>query len=153
MNKIEFCRNVQNILIDVRKSSGMTLDEMALTIGVSKKTLIQIEKKRNLLKWTEAVTFVSIFNRHEVVQSIFGDEVIEILQSIAIHKSPRRQLKTLGGEAWWKTMKSQDGFRLQQHKISRHYRVLDNENYRTYFTYSKTDAIKEFENYFGKNNE
>ncbi len=153
MNKMEFCKKVQSILEDLRKDIGMTLEEMALTIGLSKKTLIQIEKERNLLKWPEAVTFTSIFNEHELVKSIFGDEVIDIIQTIAIQKPPRRQLKTLGGESWWKTLITKEGFRLQQHKISRHLRILDQENYRVYFTYSKSDAKNEFEKYFGDNNE
>lgn len=153
MNKTDFCLNVQSILEGLRKDVGMTLEEMALTIGVSKKTLIQIEKERNKLKWPEAVTFVTIFIEHELVKSVFGDEVIEIIQSIAIQKPPRRQLKTMGGESWWKTTKEKDGFRLQQHKISRHYRILDTENYRIYFSYSKKDIVDEFDKYFGGNHE
>ena len=149
MNKMEFCKQVQGILEDIRKERGMTLEEMALTIGLSKKTLIQIEKERSLLKWAEAVTFVSIFNEHDIVKSIFGDEVIDIVQSIAIQKPPRRQLKTLGGESWWKTIITKEGFRLQRHNISRHFRILDQENYRIYFSYSKSDALVEFEKYFG----
>jgi len=64
MNKIEFCRIVQEKLELIRKDIGMTLEEMALTIGVSKKTLIQLEKNRSILKWPEAVTFVTIFNTY-----------------------------------------------------------------------------------------
>jgi len=153
VNKTEFCKMVQNILEDIRKNENMTLEEMALTIGLSKKTLIQIEKNRSLLKWPEAVTFVTIFNETELVKSIFGDEILDIIQSIAILKPPRRQLKTFGGESWWKTLIHKEGFRLQQHKISRHLRILDQENYRVYFTYSKSDAEKEFDKYFGGHNE
>lgn len=153
MNKLGFCSMVQNILEDLRKAVNMTLDEMALTIGLSKKTLIQIEKGRNPLKWAEAVTFVSIFNEHDIVKSVFGDEANEIIQSIAIQKSPKRQLKTMGGESWWKSIASKEGFRLQQHKISRHFRILDKENYRVYFSYSKSESLEEFEKYFGNQHE
>lgn len=149
MNKMKFCKMVQDIVEELRKNENMTLEEMALTIGLSKKTLIQIEKNRSLLKWPEAVTTVSIFNETDLVKSIFGDEILDIIQAIAIQKPAKRQLKTLGGESWWKTVISKEGFRLQQHKISRHIRILDQENYRVYFTYSKSDAIEEFEQYFG----
>ncbi len=153
MNKTDFCNKTQTILEDLRKDQGMTLEEMALTIGLSKKTLIQIEKQRSKLKWAEAVTFVSIFNEHNLVKSIFGDEVTEIIQAIAIQKPPRRQLKTMGGESWWNTMLEREGFRIQQHKISKHLRILDNEDYRVYFTYSKSDAIAQFKKYFGEDSE
>ncbi len=153
MTKNQFCKSVQSILERLRKKEGLTLEEMALTLGLSKKTLIQIEKERTQLKWPEAVTFVSIFQSHEIVQSLFGDEVIDIVQSIAILKPPKRQLKTLGGESWWRTLNSQEGYRLQQHKISKHLRILDQENYRVFFTYSKSDALHEFNKYFGDHHE
>ena len=122
---------------------------MAITIGLSKKTLIQIEKKRSKLKWPEAVTFVTIFNDNKLVKSLFGDEVIEIVQSISTQKPPRRQLKTMGGESWWNTLVEKEGFRIQQHKISKHLRILDKENYRVFFTYSKQDAFLQLEKYLG----
>ncbi len=153
MNKIDFCNKTQTILEGLRKDQEMTLEQMALTIGLSKKTLIQIEKNRSKLKWPEAVTFVSIFNEHDLVKSLFGDESVEIIQTIAIQKPPRRQFITLGGESWWRTLSVRNGFRIQQHKISKHLRILDNENYRVYFTYSKTDAIQQFDKYFCENNE
>ena len=153
MNKTDFCKRTQTILEDLRKDQGMTLEQMALTIGLSKKTLIQIEKGRSNLKWAEAVTFVSIFNDHDLVKSLFGDETNEIIQTIAIQKSPKRQFKTMGGESWWKTISERDGYRSQHHKISKHLRILDNENYRVYFTYSKSDAIKQFSKYLGESNE
>jgi DNA-binding XRE family transcriptional regulator len=140
---------VQDILEELRKKEHMTLEEMAYVIGLSKKTLIQIEKNRSKLKWPEAVTFISVFSDTDLVKSLFGDEVLDIVQSIAIQKPARRQLKTLGGESWWNTIESKEGWRLQQHKISRHFRILDQENYRIYFTYSKSDAVQEFTKYFG----
>jgi len=153
MKKTDFCTKVQRILEDLRKDINMTQEEMAYTIGLSKKTLIQIEKERSLLKWAEAVTFVSIFSEHDIVKSVFGDEVTEIIQLIAIQKPSRRQLKTMGGESWWKTLITKEGFRIQQHKISRHFRILDQEDYRIFFTYSKSEVSTEFEKYFGDNHE
>mgnify|MGYP000867853285 CR=1 FL=1 len=96
---------------------------------------------------------ICIFNEHNLVKSIFGDEVTEIIQAIAIQKPPRRQLKTMGGESWWNTMLEREGFRIQQHKISKHLRILDNEDYRVYFTYSKSDAMAQFKKYFGEDSE
>ena len=149
MTKYDFCNSVQTILEALRKEVAMTLEEMAMTIGLSKKTLIQIEKKRTPLKWAEAVTTVIIFEDNELIKALFGDEVIDIIQSISIQKPTRRQLKTLGGESWWKMILAKDGFRLQQHKISRHFRILDPKDYRVYFTYHKHDATTEFNRYFG----
>ena len=79
--------------------------------------------------------------------------VIDIIQELALHKPAKRQLKTMGGEAWWNNIESREGFRLQQHKISRHLRILDQDNYRVYFSYSKSDSLREFGKYFGDSNE
>jgi DNA-binding XRE family transcriptional regulator len=42
---------LSNLVIHVRIEAGYTQDTMAQTIGLSKKTLVQIEKERVLPNW------------------------------------------------------------------------------------------------------
>ena len=37
---------------------------------------------------------------------------------------------TMGGNVWWDTLVSRGGYRLQQHKITGHARILDSDNMR-----------------------
>ena len=38
--------------------------------------------------------------------------------------------QTMGGNVWWNTLASREGYKLQQHKITGHARILDSNNIR-----------------------
>ena len=38
----------------------------------------------------------------------------------------------MGGKVWWMVKQEDLGFRLQQNLLTRHYRILDSENYCLY---------------------
>ena len=38
--------------------------------------------------------------------------------------------QTMGGNVWWNTLVSRGGYKLQQHKITGHARILDSNNMR-----------------------
>ncbi len=147
MTKIEFCSKVQELLHDLRKEVSLPQEQMADSIGVSKKTYIQLEKKRTKLKWAETVTLCILFKDTDTIYNCFGDNIADIIQAISMEKIPRRQLQTLGGSTWWDNLVEEKGFTLQRHKISNHYRILDYDNYRVYFTMIKEKAMVEFKRY------
>ena len=150
MNKKMFCDLVQSIIKEVRIEYNLTQEMMSNTIGISKKTLVQIEKMRNSLKWTEAVAFISIFKDSSLIIEKFGTDTSEIIQAIALQKAPIRHFITLGGELWWNDKLTENGFVIQQHKLSKHYRILDQDNFRIYFSYSYNDTLNTFNKYLGK---
>jgi DNA-binding XRE family transcriptional regulator len=153
MTKNEFCQLVQEQLKDLRKEFDLRQDVMADTIGVSKKTYIQLEKARVRLKWAETVSVVTVFKDSQVINDLFGSDVCEIVQAIALQKMPRRQFITMGGKVWWNTLHEASGFTLQQHKISKHFRILDADDYRVYFSILKEDAWDRLNRYLGKEGE
>ena len=153
MNKMVFCELVQTIIKDVRIEFGLTQENMANTIGISKKTLVQIEKDRINLKWAEAVTFISIFQDSHFLIDKLGSDSLEIIQALALQKTSKRQFITLGGEIWWDNKLQEDGYTIQKHKLSTHYRILDHDNFRVFFSFSYKDTLKVFEEYLGKTND
>lgn len=152
MNKKIFCELIQANMKEIRTEYSLTQEVMATTIGISKKTLVQLEKKRIDLKWTEAVAVVSIFNDSSLLIEKLGGDSSEIIQAIALQKAPTRQFITLGGEVWWEEIDVKNGFVMQQHKLSKHYRILDQDNFRIYFSFSYKDTFKAFNKYSGKIN-
>ena len=56
MNREEIIMLVSDKLRLIRAEAGYTQDKMAEIIGVSKKTLVQIEKGRVLAGWSTVVT-------------------------------------------------------------------------------------------------
>lgn len=149
MTKKEFCNEVQGLVKEVRMEVAISQQQMADSIGVSKKTYIQLEKGRTAIKWSETVALCVLYKDTNVLFDHFGEDLIDIIQAVSMQKIPKRQFSTLGGTVWWNSIKKEGGFTLQQHKISSHYRILDDENYRVYFTMSRDAVEREFVRYIG----
>jgi DNA-binding XRE family transcriptional regulator len=124
----------------VRIENGYTQEKMAEVLGISKKTLVQIEKERILPSWTTVVAVCALFRESEIVRSSFGDDPLETITTIARDHIEYRKERTLGGKVWWKEIERKGIFRLQQNLISQHYRILDEEGYRWYSTFDKEAA-------------
>ena len=133
----------------IRTERGYTQDKMAEVIGLSKKTLVQIEKERTNAGWTTAAAVCALFRNSDILQSALGGDPVEVAE-LAVHKTisqPHARDKTMGGRVWWRELDRQKGVRLQQNVISGHYRVLDAEDYRLFSTYDAADAEEHFQYY------
>ena len=129
----------------VRLEAGYTQDKMADIIGISKKTLVQVEKGRITAAWSTVVTICALFRETETIQFILGDEPIEVLETIAHKESDYRKGKTLGGKVWWREIESKSGFVLQQNILSQHYRIIDADSFRIYSNFNEDESKRRFE--------
>ncbi|ENQ3106365.1 DNA-binding transcriptional regulator, XRE-family HTH domain [Bacillus sp. 491mf] len=141
MNKDEVVLIIAKKMKLIRTEYNYTQEEMAEILGLSKKTLVQIEKERILPSWTTVIAVCALFQNSEVLQSAFGGAVLEVVQTIARHQMEYKKEKTMGGHIWWKEIEKKGEFRLQQNIVSQHYRILDGENYRWFSTLHKEEAI------------
>ncbi len=66
MDKQTFTEMLQSKFKMVRTEAGYTQDSMSQTIGLSKKTLVQIEKERILPNWTTCISLCALFRDSEV---------------------------------------------------------------------------------------
>lgn len=137
MNRDEIIMLVSDKLRLIRTEAGYTQDKMAEIIGVSKKTLVQIEKGRVLAGWSTVVTICALFRETETVQFLFGNEPLEVLETVAREGIDYRRMKTLGGRIWWKELTRKNGYILQQNILSKHFRILDEKNYRIYSSFDE----------------
>jgi len=129
MTRLEFIKIASGKLKLIRIEGGYTQDKMAEILGLSKKTLVQIEKGRSTLGWAGAVTLCTIFRNSEIMEMTFGGDPLDIILSLAFIDYERNE-KTLGGKVWWINIKLNDEFRIQQNIISEHYRILDGQDRR-----------------------
>lgn len=67
MTKKEFAAQMDGNLKAVRKEYGFTQEKMAAVLGISKKTLVEIEKERSSLGWTGAAAFAAIFSESRIL--------------------------------------------------------------------------------------
>lgn len=130
MTREEFIKIVDSKIKLLRNEKNYTQDKMADMLGISKKTLVQIEKGRHSLGWTTAVTACTIFKDSEILQLAFGDDTEDIILTLAFDNYDKTYEKTLGGHIWWKDIKLKGNYKIQQNIISKHYRILNNKNMR-----------------------
>ena len=137
MNRDEIIMQVSEKLRLIRTEAGYTQDKMAEIIGVSKKTLVQIEKGRVLANWSTVVSICALFRETETVQFLFGNEPLEVLETVAREGIDFRKMKTFGGRIWWRVVSKKNGFILQQNILSKHFRILDEKNYRIFSSFDE----------------
>ena len=142
MNKDEFVKIVDSRLKLVRTEYGFTQEKMAGILGISKKTLVEIEKGRRSLGWTGAVCCSTIFEKSNTLQNDFGGFPEDLIAAIAFSENTPVYPKTMGGHVWWREIRNEDGFRIQQNYISGHYRLLDPDDCRVIASFD----IEEIEN-------
>ncbi|MBU8915688.1 helix-turn-helix domain-containing protein [Bacillus sp. FJAT-29953] len=144
MTRDEIIQNVSEKLRLIRTEAGYTQDKMADIIGVSKKTLVQIEKGRVLANWSTVVSVCALFRETETVQFLFGNEPLEVLETVAREGIDYRKTKTLGGRVWWRVVLKKNGFMLQQNILSKHFRILDGGNYRIFSSFDEKLSKQRF---------
>ena len=131
MTKKDFAVQMDASLKSVRKEYGFTQEKMAAVLGISKKTLVEIEKGRSSLGWTGAAAFAAIFSESIILQEAFGGELTDLVEALLGFQDTKPVFpKTMGGKVWWREIMKKKGFRIQQNLISGHFRLLDKEDHR-----------------------
>jgi DNA-binding XRE family transcriptional regulator len=145
MTREEFVSAVSNKLKLVRTEYGLTQDKMAVILGISKKSLIESEKGRRPLGWTEAVALVAIFEKSTILTDALGEDFVHMVSALALKDVDVIYPLTMGGKVWWREIKKEDGYKVQQNVISNHYRLLDDKDRRLISSFN----LKEVEEYLG----
>lgn len=127
MTREDFIKIVDSKVKLIRNEKNYTQDKMADLLGISKKTLVQIEKGRGSLGWNTSVATCTIFKDSEILQMAFGGETQDIILSLAFDGYERIYTQTMGGKIWWNDIEFKGIYKIQQNIISKHYRILDDK--------------------------
>ncbi|OJU14359.1 MAG: transcriptional regulator [Clostridiales bacterium 43-6] len=130
MTRDEFIKQVDGKLKLIRTEFQYSQDKMAEVLGISKKTLVQIEKSRATLGWMGAVALCTMFGNSEIVSMTFGGNPLDMIMALAFDSTERSYPKTMGGKVWWSEIETEGNYRLQKNIISQHYRILDDTDRR-----------------------
>ncbi|MFJ5765847.1 helix-turn-helix transcriptional regulator [Lysinibacillus sp. NPDC093210] len=144
MNREQLISLISEKLKLIRTEKTLTQDQMSNLLGLSKKTLVQIEKGRITTGWTTAVAVCALCRESSILQHELGGDPLEVVDLIANNGTLQPQEKTMGGYIWWKNVNEWKGYRLQQNVISQHYRILDTDNYRLLSTFDESIAEQEW---------
>ncbi|MDI7742089.1 helix-turn-helix domain-containing protein [Lysinibacillus fusiformis] len=124
----------------LRKENHYTQDKMAEIVGISKKTITQLERGKALADWTTTIAICAVFRDSAILHKHFGGDPMEIIELTIQDVNIRPQEKTMGGHIMWKNLTEYKGFKLQRNLISKHFRILDEENYRLISTFDEEVA-------------
>src|SRR5699024_3141967 len=139
MDKQTFTTIIQTKFKMVRIEAGYTQDTMANTVGLSKKTLVQIEKERVLPNWTTCVSICALFRDSDVLNTTFGCDPLEVIQIISLHHCAYPNHDNTS-DIYWTTIDAKSGYILQSNKKTDLYRVLNDERQPIFGTAKKREA-------------
>ncbi len=142
MNRADAIRLCGDHLKAVRAEYGLAQTAMALALGISKKTLVGIEKGRISLGWTASVALCSLFRESRVLEAALGVGFADALRPLAFEGASVAS-SDAAPAAWWFVMESKWGFEIQQNMVTQHYRVMtaDGERVTSSFSYETVRAL------------
>lgn len=145
MDKKEFIAICDAKVKLVRAEHSLSQDKMALMLGISKKTLVEIEKGRSSLGWTGSVALCSIFGDSETIAEVFGGKPTDMIMALAWNGSEPVYPHTMGGRIWWQTTMSNERYTIQQNILSQHYRLLTADGRRVASSFIMEDLMRLFD--------
>jgi DNA-binding XRE family transcriptional regulator len=135
MQQYELTELISQNLISIRHEYHLSQDKMAQLLGLSKKTLVEIEKGRKQLSWTASVALIGLCHDSIRIHDLVGGDAMALTLSIAYRDLKMSYPKTMGGKVWWKSLQEQQGFVVQQNLFTHHYRILDSLNHRRFASF------------------
>ena len=125
MDRQSFTDLIQTKFKMVRIEAGYTQDTMAQTIDFPRKHWFKLKRKSST-KRTTCVSICALFRDSDVLNSTFGCDPLEIVQTISRNHCAYPNHSTTS-DIYWNTIDTRNGFILQSNKVSNIYRVLNNE--------------------------
>ena len=150
MQRDEFIKMISRKLKLIRTEYGITQEVMSEMLGISKKTLIETEKGRRDLSWTEVIAVVTVFEKSEVLQDVTGGEAGDMIHILAFENRTIKYPPTMGGKVWWRVIDEKNGIRLQQNYVTGHYRLLDKNDCRLISSFDRNE-IEDYRDSLGRN--
>lgn len=145
LKKQELIEVVSHKIRLVRNEYNFTQEKMADLIGLSKKTLVQIEKGRTLASWTVVIAMCGLFRESEILHMTVGEDPIEVIEAISFEKISVPKRKVSRNHLFWEAVKSKNGFIIERNTFSNHFRIVDFEGKRWYSSFNRQLVDKHFD--------
>lgn len=105
----------------VRNELGYSQEKMSSLLGVSKKTLVEIEKWRSSLGWQGAVTLCTLFANTREITLAFGTDIPAFLQAMTEDAAYLQPI--ISPYAVWNTILQLGDKTIEQNTASQLYRL------------------------------
>lgn len=105
----------------VRNELGYSQEKMSALLGVSKKTLVEIEKWRSSLGWQGAVTLCTLFQNTRGITLTFGSDIPALLRALTEDAAYLQPVES--PYATWVPILELNGKTIEQNAASQLYRL------------------------------
>jgi len=105
----------------VRNELGYSQEKMSTLLGLSKKTLVEIEKWRSSLGWQGAVTLCTLFQNTRGITLTFGSDIPALLRALTEDAAYLQPVES--PYAAWVPILELDGRTIEQNAASQLYRL------------------------------
>lgn len=108
-----------------------------------RKTLVQTEKGRRTLSWTEAVCLATLFKDSPTLKEQLKDDPIKAISDIDY--LPKNKERIVSKKNYFQDdVIVKDNLALQQNIISKEYRIADKDNIRIYTSFDYDEILDVF---------
>lgn len=108
----------------VRNELGYSQEKMSALLGLSKKTLVEIEKWRASLGWQGAVTLCTLFQNTREITLAFGSDVPALLRALTEDAAYLPPFESPYSK--WVQVLEKDGRSIEQNTATQLYRLREN---------------------------
>ena len=150
MTRYDLTKIVSENMKMLRAEYGYSQQEMANAIGLSKKTLIQIEKDRLELGWTAVCAVCAGFKGSKLLHMTLGEDPATLAETLAHENCYAYEEAESRNLLFWDVVKSSGGYSLQKNIISEHYRIVDKHGRRLFSSLNIDKVNIAFEKYLEK---
>jgi DNA-binding XRE family transcriptional regulator len=109
----------------LRTEYGYSQQEMANSIGLSKKTLIQIEKGRLTLSWCATCAVCAVYRDSRQLSMELGEDPVNLIETLAHGDLQSYAESSNRNYVFWDVLEESSGFILAKNILTEHYKVTD----------------------------
>lgn len=139
MNKRDFSKTIGKNLKLVRSEFALSQEDIANILGISKKTVIELEKERIFPSWIICISVSAMFDESKVLKNEFGDAPLVIARLLA-HSGVDVE-RDIKNTLFWNVYLQDVDFTVYKNIISEHYKLVDSCGKRIYSSFSEEKII------------
>ncbi len=139
ITQLELRKKISNSMKLLCAEYGYSQQEMANSVGLSKKTLIQVEKERILLSWVATCAVCAVYHSSRQLLMELGEDPINIIETLAHDNLSIAADSGSRNYVFWDVVEERGGYTLAKNILTEHYKVTDadGKRYCSSFDYKK----------------
>jgi DNA-binding XRE family transcriptional regulator len=152
ITKIELRETISKNVKLLRAEYGYSQQEMANSVGLSKKTLIQVEKERLILSWGATCAVCAVYRNSRQLRLELGEDPINIVETLAHDNLSTVDDFENRNYVFWDVVEEDGQYILAKNIITEHYKITDNQGKKYFASFDHKKIMEQYEKLTNKEN-